>query len=121
MDVDMNGLPVVISSGLGCFLALMTTVRMYRESSKVENKQSAVLQQQVDFLRVRAENAEKQADEAQGEARADRERLNKLISDQSDMKAQNLTMIEQLKALREENGELKQQIQNFMRAQNARA
>lgn len=115
---DLSGLPVVVSSAVGAFLAVMMAINSYRSSQKTETTQVTVLQGQVDFQRTRAENAERRADTAFAEARQDRDRLNQLISDQSDMKAQNTTMLEQLSALRNENAELKAQIQNFMRLKN---
>lgn len=112
---DLSGLPMIVSSGIGAFVAVMATVQSWRAMQKTETTQAVVLQGQVEFQRTRAENAEMRAETAFSEARQDRERLNQLISDQSDMKAQNATMIEQMRALREENAELKAQIQNFMR------
>lgn len=118
---DLSGLPMIVSSGIGAFLAVMATAQSWRAMQKTETTQAVVLQGQVEFQRTRAENAERRADTAFSEARQDRERLNQLVSDQSDMKAQNATMIEQMRALREENAELKAQIQNFMRLRDVSA
>jgi len=62
----------------------------------------------------RAERAESAIDDY-------RAKLNQIILDQSEMKAQNAVMIEQIKNLREENDELRNEVRRLAGGSNVRS
>lgn len=110
---SLTGLPLIISTGIGVFFACSAALNKWLESQRNETTQVTILREDRDEWKAKAESFEEKAEEAW-------DKVNRLIIEQSDMKAQNLVMIEQISQLRRENAELRENLQAFMRSQNAR-
>lgn len=111
---SLAGLPTSISIGIAVFLAAMATAKKWFEFTKVETTQVTLLSEDRDRWQYRAEKAEQVNAEYQA-------KLNQIIVDQSEMKAQNTIMLDQLTRLREENSELKAEIRKLTGGQNVRS
>lgn len=111
---SLTGLPATISMGLGVFFACMAALNKWLQSQKNDVTQVTILTEDRDRWKQRTEKAEAAIDDY-------REKLNKIILDQSEMKAQNAVMIEQIKHLREENEELRAEIRKLTGAPNVRS
>lgn len=110
----MTGLPTVVATGVGVFLACMAALRQWIQYQKTDVTQVTILTDDRDRWQTRAEKAEAAIDDY-------RQKLNQIILDQSEMKAQNAVMIEQLKNLREENDELRAEVRRLAGGGNVRA
>ena len=108
------GLPTPIATAVGVFFACMAALNKWVQSQKVETTQVTLLSEDRDRWQARAEKAEHAIEEY-------RAKLNQIILDQSEMKAQNSIMLEQLTRLREENMELKTELRKFTGGQNVRS
>lgn len=108
------GLPTTIATAVGVFFACMAALNKWVQSQKVETTQVTLLSEDRDRWQARAEKAEQAIEEY-------RTKLNQIIIDQSDMKAQNVLMLEQLARLREENSELKSALYKLTGGQNVRS
>lgn len=109
-----TGLPATIATGVGVFLACMAAWNQWVKSQKNEATQVTILTDDRDRWQTRAERAETAIEDY-------RAKLNQIIIDQSEMKAQNAVMIEQIKYLREENEELRAEIRKLGGVSNVRA
>lgn len=108
------GLPTTIATAVGVFFACMAALNKWVQSQKVETTQVTLLSEDRDRWQARAEKAEQAIEEY-------RTKLNQIIIDQSEMKAQNAIMLEQLARLREENSELKSTLSKLAGGQNVRS
>lgn len=108
------GLPTTIATAVGVFFACMAALNKWVQSQKVETTQVTLLSEDRDRWQARAEKAEQAIEEY-------RTKLNQIIIDQSEMKAQNAIMLEQLARLREENSELKSTLSKLTGGQNVRS
>lgn len=111
---SLTGLPVVISTGIGVFLACMAALNRWIQYQKNDVTQVTILTDDRDRWQGRAEKAEAAIDDY-------RSKLNQIILDQSEMKTQNAVMIEQLRNLREENDELRAEVRRLAGGPNVRA
>lgn len=111
--INLTGLPLIVSTGIGVFFACSAALSKWLDSQKNETTQVSILREDRDEWKQKAEAFEEKAEEAW-------DKVNRLIVEQSDMKAQNLVMIEQIAQLRRENAELRENLQAFMRSQNVR-
>lgn len=107
MDIDAASLTGLVGSAVGAFLACGAAFTKWMGDNKNETTQVTILREDRDQWKARAEAAE-------AASRMDREKLNQLILDQSDMKAQNAVMLEQLTTLRTENAAIKRQLDTIM-------
>lgn len=112
--VSLTGLPTVIATAVGVFFACMAALNKFVQSQKTDVTQVTILTDDRDRWQDRAEKAEAAIDDYRG-------KLNQIILDQSEMKAQNAVMIEQLKNLREENDELRAEIRRLAGGSNVRS
>lgn len=104
--VSLTGLPTTIATAVGVFFACMAALNKWMQSQKNDVTQITILKDDRDRWQSRAEKAEYAIDDY-------RSKLNQIILDQSEMKAQNAVMIEQLKNLREENEELRAEVRRL--------
>lgn len=112
--VSLTGLPTTIATAVGVFFACMAALNKWVQSQKNDVTQVTILTDDRDRWQERAEKAEAAIDDY-------RQKLNQIIIDQSEMKAQNAVMIEQLKNLREENDELRAEIRRLAGSSNVRS
>lgn len=110
---SLTGLPPVIAMAVGVFFACMAALNKWMQSQKNDVTQVTILTDDRNRWQVRAEKAEAAIDDY-------RAKLNQIILDQSEMKAQNAVMIEQLKNLREENDELRVEVRRLSGGSNVR-
>lgn len=112
--VNLTGLPTVVATAVGVFFACMAALNKWMQSQKNDVTQVTILTEDRNRWQTRAEKAEQAIDEYRG-------KLNQIILDQSEMKAQNAVMIEQIKNLREENDELRNEVRELSRGNNVRS
>jgi len=110
---DLNGLPLIISTGVGVFFAMSAALAKWLDSQKNETTQVSILQADRDDWKEKAEAFEIKAEQAWST-------VNQLNKDLTELKVSNGIMTEQLSQLRQQNTELRQQLQEFMRSQNGR-
>lgn len=110
---SLTGLPTVIATAVGVFFACMAALNKWMQSQKNDVTQVTILTDDRNRWQNRAEKAEAAIDDY-------RAKLNQIILDQSEMKAQNAVMIEQLKNLREENDELRAEVRRLAGGSNVR-
>lgn len=110
---SLTGLPTAVSTAVGVFLACMAALNWWIKSQKNDVTQVTILTDDRNRWQTRAEKAEAAIDDY-------RAKLNQIILDQSEMKAQNAVMIEQLKNLREENDELRAEVRRLAGGSNVR-
>lgn len=108
------GYPTTVATAVGVFFACMAALNKWVQSQKVETTQVTILSEDRDRWQARAEKAEQAIEEY-------RAKLNQIILDQSEMKAQNAIMLDQLTRLREENSELKTELRKLTGGQNVRS
>lgn len=111
---SLTGLPTTIATAVGVFFACMAALNKWMQSQKNDVTQVTILTDDRDRWQERAEKAENAIDDY-------RAKLNQIIIDQSEMKAQNAVMIEQLKSLREENDELRAEVRRLAGGSNVRS
>lgn len=111
---NLTGLPTAIATAVGVFFACMAALNKWVQSQKNDVTQVTILTDDRDRWQERAEKAESAIDDY-------RAKLNQIIIDQSEMKAQNAVMIEQLKNLREENDELRAEVRRLAGGSNVRS
>lgn len=111
---SLTGLPTVIATAVGAFFACMAALNKWMQSQKNDVTQVTILTDDRNRWQTRAEKAEAAIDDY-------RAKLNQIILDQSEMKAQNAVMIEQLKNLREENDELRVEVRRLSGGPNVRS
>jgi septal ring factor EnvC (AmiA/AmiB activator) len=109
----LEGVPTIIAAGVATFLALSAALNKWLDSQKNETTQVSILQADRDDWKEKAEAFELKAEAAWST-------VTQLNKDLTELKVSNARMSEQLDALRQRNGELGQQIQEFMRSQNGR-
>lgn len=114
VPVDLAGLPTTIATAVGVFLACMAAWQQYMRWQKSDVAHVTIITDDRDRWQARAEKAEAAIDDY-------RLKLNQIILDQSEMKAQNAVMIEQIKGLREENDDLRNEIRKLTGGSNVRA
>lgn len=112
--VSLTGLPATISIGIGVFLACLAAFNKWIQYQKMDVTQVTILTDDRNRWQQRAEKAEAAIDDY-------RAKLNQIIIDQSEMKAQNAVMIEQLSNLRNKNDELQQEIRSLSGGSNVRS
>jgi len=112
--VNLTGMPTVIATGIAVFLACLAAFNKWVQYQKVDVTQVTILTDDRDRWQQRAEKAEAAIDDY-------RIKLNQIIIDQSEMKAQNAVMIEQLATLRSKNDELQKQIRDLLGGANVRS
>jgi septal ring factor EnvC (AmiA/AmiB activator) len=108
---DLNGLPLIISTGVGVFFAMSAALSKWLDSQKNETTQVSILQADRDDWKEKAELFEAKAEQAWST-------VNQLNKDLTELKVSNGIMTEQLAQLRRENAELRDNLQAFMRSQN---
>lgn len=108
------GLPGTIATAVGVFFACMAALNKWLQTQKNDVTQVTILTEDRNRWQARAEKAEQAIEEY-------RTKLNQIIIDQSEMKAQNAIMLEQLARLREENSELKSTLSKLAGGQNVRS
>jgi len=111
---SLDGLPLIISTGVGVFFAMSAALNKWLDSQKNETTQVSILQADRDDWKEKAELFEAKAEQAWSTVNA----LNKELGE---IKVQNARMDEQLTQLRRENAEQRETLQRFMRSQNGRA
>lgn len=111
--VSLTGLPTTIATAVGVFFACMAALNKWMQSQKNDVTQITILTDDRNRWQSRAEKAEYAIEDY-------RAKLNQIILDQSEMKAQNAVMIEQIKNLREENDELRAELRRFTGGSNVR-
>lgn len=107
----MGSLPQLITNGLAVLLAVSLALNKLFESQRNERTQVTIITEDRDAWRERAQRAQQEGDEI-------RAKLNNLIFEQSELKAQSTVMLEQLESLRRENHELTQRLERFMRVKD---
>lgn len=112
--VSLTGLPSTIATGVAVFFACMAALNKWMQSQKNDVTQVTILTDDRNRWQTRAEKAEAAIDDY-------RAKLNQIILDQSEMKAQNAVMIEQLRNLREENDELRAEVRRLAGGSNVRS
>jgi hypothetical protein len=112
--VSLTGLPTTIATAVGVFFACIAAWNKWVQAQKNEVTQVTILSEDRDRWQSRAEKAETAIDDY-------RAKLNQIIIDQSEMKAQNAVMIEQIKHLREENEELRAEVRKLGGGSNVRS
>lgn len=110
---DLAGLPAVVGAAVGSFAAITAAFRSWMQAQKTDTTQITIITEDRNRWQIRAEKAEQINEEY-------RDKLNQIIIDQSEMKAQNAMMIEQIKNLREDNERYQHQILNMTRGVNVR-
>lgn len=111
---NLAGLPATIATAVGVFFACMAALNKWMQAQKNDVTQVTILTDDRNRWQQRAEKAEAAIDDY-------RAKLNQIILDQSEMKAQNAVMIEQIKNLREENDELRLEIRKLTGGSNVRS
>lgn len=101
-------LPQLVAMGIATFLAVYLAIQKIVEGQKSEKTHVSIITEDRDAWRDRAKQFQVDNDQIQ-------DKLNALILEQSDMKAQNAVMAEQITNLRKENQELLQRLERFMR------
>lgn len=117
MDVstgDLMSLPAVVSMGVGAFLSITLAADRWFKMRSTDATHASIITADRDRWQVRAERAEAAIDDY-------RAKLNQIILDTSEMKAQLAVQIEQLKNLREENDELRAEVRRLAGGSNVRA
>lgn len=112
--VSLAGLPTSIATAVGVFFACMAAFNKWMQYQKNDVTQVTILTDDRNRWQTRAEKAEAAIDDY-------RAKLNQIILDQSEMKAQNAVMIEQIKYLREENDELRAEVRRLAGGSNVRS
>jgi uncharacterized coiled-coil DUF342 family protein len=112
--VSLTGLPTTIATAVGVFFACMAALNKWMQSQKNDVTQVTILTDDRNRWQTRAEKAEAAIDDY-------RAKLNQIILDQSEMKAQNAVMIEQIKYLREENDDLRAEVRRLAGGSNVRS
>lgn len=112
--VNLTGLPTVIATAVGVFFACMAALNKWLQAQKNDVTQVTILTDDRDRWQLRAEKAEAAIEDY-------RAKLNQIILDQSEMKAQFAVQIEQIKNLREENEELRAEIRKLTGGSNVRS
>ena len=110
---SLAGLPTTIATAVGVFFACMAALNKWMQSQKNDVTQVTILTDDRNRWQERAEKAESAIDDY-------RAKLSQIIIDQSEMKAQNAVMIEQLRNLREENDELRIEVRRLSGGSNVR-
>lgn len=110
---SFEGLSPIIASGVATFFVGLAAVNKWFDLQKNETTQVAIIQADRDDWKLKAEAFEIKAEQAWST-------VNKLNADLTELKVSNARMSEQLDTLRQRNSDLSQQIQEFMRLQNAR-
>lgn len=103
---SLTGLPTAIATAVGVFFACMAALNKYIQSQRNDVTQVTILKEDRDRWQQRAEKAEMAIDDY-------RQKLNQIIMDQADIKSQNAVMVEQIKNLREDNEELRNEIRRL--------
>lgn len=111
---SLAGLPTSIATAVGVFFACVAAFNKWNQAQKNDVTQVTILSEDRDRWQLRAEKAEHAIDDY-------RAKLNQIIIDQSEMKAQNAVMIEQIKYLREENEELRAEVRKLGGVSNVRS
>jgi septal ring factor EnvC (AmiA/AmiB activator) len=111
---SFEGLSPIIASGVATFFVGLAAVNKWFDLQKNETTQVAIIQADRDDWKEKAEAFEIKAEQAWST-------VNQLNRDLTELKVSNGIMTEQLSQLRQRNAELSQQLQEFMRLQNARA
>lgn len=113
-DPAGGGWQEAIVAGVATVTTLLFAVSKWFDFKKNETTQVTILKEQNAFLQARADKAEASRSEAW-------DKLNRLIIEQSEMKAQNATLIEQNRQLREDVEEMRDQLTELLRQGNGRA
>lgn len=100
-----------IAYGVAVFMAVSLGINKYLDMRGGHNVTINALKEDLARQVERAKIAEERSEQAWT-------KVNSLVQEQSDIKAQNLLMIEQIRTLREENQELKAKVETFMRTHN---
>ena len=111
---SLASMSTAVAAGVGAFLGCIGAYNQWVKSQKTEVTQVSILKEDRDRWQSRAEKSEAAIDDY-------RAKLNQIILDQSEMKAQNAVMIEQLKNLREENDELRAEVRRLAGGANVRS
>lgn len=109
-----GGWQEAIVAGVATVTTLLFAVSKWFDFKKNETTQVTILKEQNMFLQARADKAEASRSEAW-------DKLNRLIIEQSEMKAQNATLLEQVRQLREDNDEMRAQLNELLRCNSGRA
>lgn len=112
-DPAGGGWQEAIMAGVAMTTALIFAISKWFDFKKNETTQVTILKEQNAFLQARADKAESSRSEAW-------DKLNRLIIEQSEMKAQNATLIEQNRQLREDVEELRGKLNELLRFNNGR-
>lgn len=112
--VDLTSMPAVIGYGLGAFAAVAAVAERWWRTRSTDATHASIITADRDRWQARAERAEAAIDDY-------RSKLNQIILDTSEMKAQLAVQIEQLKNLREENDELRAEVRRLAGGSNVRA
>lgn len=105
---SFGSIPQMITMGIAVFLAVSLAIQKILDGQKSEKTHVSIITEDRDAWRDRAKQFQIDNDQIQ-------DKLNALILEQSDMKAQNAVMAEQINNLRKENQELLQRLERFMR------
>ena len=111
---SLASMSATVAAGVGAFLGCIASYSQWMKAQKAEVTQVSIITEDRDRWQVRAEKYEAAIDDY-------RAKLNQIIIDQSEMKAQNAVMIEQLKDLREENDELRAEVRRLAGGSNVRS
>lgn len=111
---SLASLPATIAAAVGAFLGCIAAYNKWMQAQKNDVTQVTILTDDRNRWQTRAERAEAAIEDY-------RAKLNQIILDQSEMKAQNAVMIEQLKNLREENDELRAEVRRLAGGSNVRS
>lgn len=111
---SIAGLPTAIATAVGIFFGCIAVYDRWRKTQQIDITQVAIITEDRDRWQARAEKYAASMDHY-------REQLNQIILDQSEMKVQNATMIEQIKTLREENQQLRSEVHQLTGVSNVRS
>ena len=111
---SLTGLPTVVATAVGVFFACMAALNKYMQAQRNDVTQVSILREDRDRWQTRAEKAELAIDDY-------RAKLNQIIIDQSDIKAQNAALLEQVKYLREDNDELRAELRKLSGGSSVRS
>lgn len=118
---NIAGLPSAIATAVAVFFACMAALNKWIQLQKNDVTQVTILTDDRNRWQSRAEKAEAAIDDY-------RAKLNQIILDQSEMKAQNVILMAQgeslrdeIKSLREENDELRLEIRKLTGGSNVRS
>ena len=111
---SLANMSATVAAGVGAFLGCIAAYNKWAQSQKNDVTQVTILTDDRDRWQTRAEKAEAAIEDYRG-------KLNQIILDQSEMKAQNAVMIEQIKNLRDENNELRAEIRKLTGGSNVRS